>query len=177
MDLVADAVGRLGALGWLTEHNDSDADPPLVSPTAAGLAEVAVWDEAYADREARRRYAKAALFAYCDRAGQHRGGEESHPENFLWVSEAFYCGRQLPLEDLEFARNHLELPAPVHVGPAERGEGDVADRHAAAARQRAHRRRPRLPRTPPGTARVAGARRPRPPRRARHRAARRRRRR
>lgn len=125
VDLVADAVGRLGALGWLTEHNDSGADPPLVSPTAAGLAEVAVWDEAYADREARRRYAKAALFAYWDRAGQHRSGEESHPENFLWASEAFYCGRQLLLEDLEFARNHLDLPAPVHVSPAEQGEGVV----------------------------------------------------
>ncbi|MER5439054.1 hypothetical protein [Streptomyces sp. NPDC002790] len=125
VDLVADVVGRLGALGWLTEHNDSGADPPLVSPTAAGLAEVAVWDEAYADREARRRYAKAALFAYWDRAGQHRSGDGSHPENFLWASEAFYCGRQLPVEDLEYARNHLELPAPVHVSPAEQGEGVV----------------------------------------------------
>ncbi|MGY0490954.1 hypothetical protein [Streptomyces sp. WG-D5] len=110
VDLVADCVERLAALGWLTVHNDSGADPPLVGPTAAGLAEVAVWDEAYADREARRRYAKAALFAYWDRAGQHRSGEESNPEDFLWASEAFYCGRQLALEDLEYARDHLGLP-------------------------------------------------------------------
>ncbi|WP_306323934.1 MULTISPECIES: hypothetical protein [unclassified Streptomyces] len=125
VDLVADVVERLAALGWLTEHNDSGADPPLVSPTAAGLAEVAVWDEAYADREARRRYAKAALFAYWDRAGKHRSGDGSNPEDFLWASEAFYCGRQLPMEDLEYAGAHLELPTPVRVSPAEQGAGVV----------------------------------------------------
>ncbi|KUO15757.1 hypothetical protein [Streptomyces dysideae] len=122
LDLVEGVVERLAALGWIAVHNDSGAVPPLVSPTGTGLEEARAWDEAYADRDARRRYAKAALFAWWDRAGQHRDGE-SDAEDFLWAREAFYCGRQLGLEDLEYARDHLDLPTPVHVGVGEQGAG------------------------------------------------------
>lgn len=115
LELVEDVVDRLAALGWIAVHNDSGAVPPLVSPTPTGLAETRVWDEAYADRETRRRYAKAALFAWWDRAGQHQDAGFG-AEDFLWAREAYYCGRQLALEDLEYARDHLDLPAPVHVG-------------------------------------------------------------
>lgn len=122
LELVEDVVERLTALGWTAVHNDSGAVPPLVSPTPTGLAETHAWDEAYADREARRRYAKAALFAWWDRAGQYHDGG-SGAEDFLWAPEAFYCGRQLALEDLEYARDHLDLPAPVHVGVMENRAG------------------------------------------------------
>ncbi|MFI8090611.1 hypothetical protein ACIF9R_20185 [Streptomyces sp. NPDC086080] len=122
LDMVGDVVDRLAALGWIAVHNGSGAVPPLVGPTPAGLAEARVWDEAYADRETRRRYAKAALFAWWDRAGQyHDGGAGA--EDFLWAREAFYCGRQLAFEDLEYAKDHLDLPAPVHVGVMEHGAG------------------------------------------------------
>ncbi|PAZ16822.1 hypothetical protein CLM62_05745 [Streptomyces sp. SA15] len=122
LELVEDVVERLAALGWTTVHNDSGAVPPLVSPTRTGLAEVRAWDEAYADRDTRRRYAKAALFAWWDRAGRHRSGDPN-PEDFLWAREAFYCGRRLALEDLEYAKDHLDLPTPVHVGVTEQGAG------------------------------------------------------
>lgn len=122
LELVEGVVERLSALGWIAVHNDSGAVPPLVSPTPTGLAEARVWDEAYADREARRRYAKAALFAWWDRSGKyHDGGPGA--EAFLWSREAYYCGRQLPLEDLEYAKDHLDLPARVHVGVMEHGAG------------------------------------------------------
>ncbi|MCX2924518.1 hypothetical protein [Streptomyces sp. NEAU-W12] len=123
LDLVEAIVERLAALGWITVHNDSGAVPPVVGPTAAGLAEARAWDEAYDDRDTRRRYAKAALFAWWDRAGQqhHLGG--STAEDFLWAPEAFYCGRQLAFEDLEYAKDHLELPTPVHIGVGDRGPG------------------------------------------------------
>lgn len=122
LELVEDVVARLAALGWIAVHNDSGAVPPLVSPTGTGLAEVRAWDEAYDDRDTRRRYAKAALFAWWDRAGRHHSGEPN-PEDFLWAREAFYCGRRLALEDLEYAKDHLELPTPVHVGVTEQGAG------------------------------------------------------
>ncbi|MBC9730418.1 hypothetical protein [Streptomyces sp. TRM68367] len=122
LELVEGVVDRLAALGWIAVHNDSGAVPPLVSPTEAGLAEARAWDEAYADRDARRRYAKAALFAWWDRAGQHQSGEPN-AEDFLWAPEAFYCGRQLAFEDLEYAKDHLSLPTPVRVGVAEDGAG------------------------------------------------------
>ncbi|MFC5241265.1 hypothetical protein [Streptomyces atrovirens] len=138
LELVEDVVERLAALGWITVHNDSGAVPPLVSPTPAGLAEARVWDEAYADRETRRRYAKAALFAWWDRAGQYHDGG-SGAEDFLWAREAFYCGRQLALEDLEHARDHLGLPAPVHVGVMEQGAGVFLSFEQLAALVRASR--------------------------------------
>jgi hypothetical protein len=122
LELVEGIVERLAGLGWIAVHNDSGAVPPLVCPTEIGLAEVQAWDEAYADRDTRRRYAKAALFAWWDRAGQHRSGEPN-AEDFLWSREAFYCGRQLEFEDLEYAKDHLDLPTPVHVGVAEQGAG------------------------------------------------------
>jgi hypothetical protein len=122
LELVEGVVERLTALGWIAVHNDSGAVPPLVSPTGTGLAEVRAWDEAYADRDTRRRYAKAALFAWWDRAGQHQSGEPT-PEDFLWAREAFYCGRQLAFEDLEYAKDHLDLPTPVRIGVAEHGAG------------------------------------------------------
>ncbi|WP_171112595.1 MULTISPECIES: hypothetical protein [Streptomyces] len=122
LELVEGIVERLAALGWIAVHNDSGAVPPLVSPTGAGLAETRAWDEAYADRDARRRYAKAALFAWWDRAGQHQDGEPN-AEDFLWAREAYYCGRQLPFEDLLYAKDRLELPTPVRVGVAEQGAG------------------------------------------------------
>ncbi|MGC9539828.1 hypothetical protein [Streptomyces sp. UG1] len=122
LELVEAVVERLAGLGWIAVHNDSGAVPPLVSPTGTGLAEARAWDEAYADRDARRRYAKAALFAWWDRAGQHRSGEPN-AEDFLWAREAFYCGRQLEFEDLEYARDHLDLPTPVHFTVAEQGAG------------------------------------------------------
>ncbi|QOV34635.1 hypothetical protein IM697_31655 [Streptomyces ferrugineus] len=122
LELVEDVVERLAGLGWIAVHNDSGAVPPLVSPTGTGLAEAHAWDEAYADRDARRRYAKAALFAWWDRAGQHRSGEPN-AEAFLWAREAFYCGRQLEFEDLKYARDHLDLPTPVHFTVAEQGAG------------------------------------------------------
>jgi hypothetical protein len=122
LELVEGVVERLAALGWITVHNDSGAVPPLVCPTDAGLAEARTWDEAYADRDTRRRYAKAALFAWWDRAGQHRSGEPN-AEDFLWAREAFYCGRQLEFEDLEYAKDHLDLPTPVHIGVADQGAG------------------------------------------------------
>jgi hypothetical protein len=122
LELVEGIVERLAALGWIAVHNDSGAVPPLVSPTATGLAEAQAWDEAYADRDTRRRYAKAALFAWWDRVGQHQSGE-SNAEAFLWTREAFYCGRQLDFEDLEYAKDHLSLPTPVRVGVTEQGAG------------------------------------------------------
>jgi hypothetical protein len=122
LELVEDVVERLAALGWITVHNDSGAVPPLVSPAGTGLAEVRAWDEAYADRDTRGRYAKAALFAWWDRAGPLRSGE-LNPEDFLWAREAFYCGRQLAFEDLEYAKDHLGLPTPVRIGVAEQGTG------------------------------------------------------
>ncbi|MZD07220.1 hypothetical protein GTW43_19320 [Streptomyces sp. SID5785] len=122
LDLVEHIVARLAALGWITVHNDSGAVPPLVSPTEVGLAETRAWDEAYADRDTRRRYAKAALFAWWDRDGQHPTGEQN-AEDFLWAPEAFYCGRQLAFEDLEHAKDHLELPTPVRIGVDEQGTG------------------------------------------------------
>ncbi|MGP3923012.1 hypothetical protein [Streptomyces sp. 8N616] len=122
LELVEGVVERLAALGWIAVHNDSGAVPPLVSPTGTGLAEVRAWDEAYADRDTRRRYAKAALFAWWDRAGRHQRGEPN-PEDFLWAREAFYCGRRLEFEDLEYAKDHLDLPTPVRIGVAEQGAG------------------------------------------------------
>lgn len=122
LELVEDVVDRLAALAWIVVHNDSGAMPPLVSPTGAGLEEVRAWDVSFADRDTRRRYAKAALFAWWDRAGRHQNGE-SNPEDFLWAPEAFYCGRQLALEDLEYAKDHLDLPAPVQIGVADQGTG------------------------------------------------------
>ncbi|MFD6321764.1 hypothetical protein ACFWOL_02590 [Streptomyces sp. NPDC058442] len=122
LDLVEGVVERLAALGWIAVHNDSGAVPPSVSPTVTGLDEARAWDEAYADRETRRRYAKEALFAWWDRAGQHHNGE-SNAEDFIWGPEAFYCGRQLAFENLEYAKDHLDLPAPVHVGADDRSAG------------------------------------------------------
>ncbi|NGO43853.1 hypothetical protein [Streptomyces ureilyticus] len=124
LELVEGIVERLAALGWIAVHNDSGAVPPLVSPTGAGLAETQAWDEAYADRDTRHRYAKAALLAWWDRVGQHQSGE-SNAEAFLWTREAFYCGRQLDFEDLEYATNHLSLPTPVRVGVTEQGAAGV----------------------------------------------------
>ncbi|GHJ02460.1 MULTISPECIES: hypothetical protein [Streptomyces] len=122
LELVEDVVERLAALGWITVHNDSGAVPPLVSPTTTGLDEAGAWDEAYDDRESRRRYAKAALFAWWDRVGQYGDGG-SGAEDFLWAREAFYCGRQLAFEDLDYAKDHLDLPAPMQVGVMEQGAG------------------------------------------------------
>lgn len=124
LELVEDVVERLTALSWIAVHNDSGALPPLVSPTGTGLAEVQAWDEAYADRDTRRRYAKASLFAWWDRAGRHPSGEPN-PEDFLWAREAFYCGRQLTFEDLTYAKDHLDLPTPVRFGVAEQGAGVI----------------------------------------------------
>lgn len=124
LELVEGVVERLAALGWIAVHNDSGAIPPLVSPTDPGLAEVRAWDEAYDDREARRRYAKAALFAWADRTEQQQSGEPN-AEDFLWAREAFYCGRQLALEDLEYAKDHLNLPTPLHISVAQDGAGLV----------------------------------------------------